>query len=158
MNSLITINRRWISLAVTLAIFVAGTATGATWQCPDGKPCDANCKMLHIAASAVHAQVANEPLCSHCPPASTHCLTMSGVESSGCSCTTPHCVLRVSEKPSSSLQEGPKLLAPLSALIPNIITVPQTEAASAPAPSAEFQFNPKRFLRPHSGRAPPTVH
>ena len=158
MNGFLRHNRTWVSFVLMLAIAVMGTGSGASWQCADGKPCDVNCKMLHGASSKAHAHAAaHEGVCSHCPTAPSRSLNSSGSGGAGCSCTTPRCVLRVSEKPSSSLQEGVRLIAPTPAVLPVIATVPLDVINLDRAPAVGLSLLARRFLRPLSGRAPPSL-
>ena len=76
-----------------------------------------------------------------------------------CACSTPHCVLRVSERPVSTLQEGVKFFVPLLALPPpTVVATPLFSVTSvALLTASDLSFYPQRFLRPDFGRAPPLV-
>ena len=158
MQSLIWHNRRLTAGLLILAFLVMALPSGASWQCMDGKPCDADCKMPHGATPrASDSVVSFEPHCSHCPTDSVAALTSISYKDSHCSCTTPQCVLRVFEHPASSLQEGMKVFAPMLALSPPAIIVSPVAVETASIATTYLCFYPQRFLRPFSGRAPPTI-
>lgn len=158
MQSLIWHSRKLVAWLLTLALLVIALPSGASWQCQDGTPCPSDCKMHHGATPrASDSVVSFEPHCSRCPTGSVAALTSIGYEDSNCSCTAPQCLLRVSERPASSLQEGMKFFAQMLTLpLPVIIDSPFAVETASIA-TIYLCFYPQRFLRPFSGRAPPTI-
>lgn len=152
-------NRRGMSWLLIFVFLLMGTTSNGSWQCLDGKPCDIACKM-HLGES-IHPTASSGselPLCSHCLPA-TALMRSSASGNSDCSCSSPQCVLRVSEHPASTLLEGVKFFAPLLALPPPAITIvfPVTVKTTPVVATNYLCFYPQRFLRPTSGRAPPAL-
>ena len=157
MNAFLRYNRRGMGWALTFAIFVMASASSASWQCLDGTPCAPDCKMLHsVVARASACAVPVAPHCSHCPTASVAVQSIAQAGGSSCSCTTPHCVLRSTDRPVSSLQDRVDFPSPVAALtpLPVAVTPRATTTFSVVAP---LEFFPQRFLRPHFGRAPPVL-
>lgn len=149
-------NRKWVSWLLMLTMMALTLSSSASWQCLDGKLCDTACAMPHgLMSQTVSAADTATSLCSHCPPATTPVLTSIQQNGSDCACTTPQCVLRVSERPASALQDGVKFFAPLLALPPPMAFVSPVATETVAVFSPSFCFYPQRFLRPHFGRAPP---
>lgn len=150
--------RKWVSWLLMLTMMALTLSSSASWQCLDGKPCNTACAMPHgLTSQAVSAHDTATASCSHCPPVTVPVLTAMQQKGSDCVCTTPQCVLRVSERPASALQDGVKFFAPLLAMPPPMVFVfpVATEPLTVFQPS--LCFYPQRFLRPHFGRAPPVL-
>ena len=158
MTSRVQNNRRWIGWLLTLAMIVLAMPSGASWQCLDGTPCPANCPMLRESSSRT-ASCAT-PLGKHCSlcASRTAAVITSPYHGSALSCTSPKCVVRVSERPASTLQHGVEFHIPLFALPPPSpvrFTFAFSETIVQVSFPTRLYFYPQRFLRPASGRAPP---
>ncbi len=151
-------NRRWIGWLLTLAMVVLALPSGASWQCLDGTPCPANCPMLRASSSrTASCATSSGKHCSLCTPRAAALIT-SPHHGSAIACTSPKCVVRVSERPASTLQQGVKFHVPLLALPPPApvqFTFVISETTLLISFPIRLYFYPQRFLRPASGRAPP---
>jgi hypothetical protein len=153
MNRLIPRNRRVFAWLLTLAFVWMMAAPGAAWQCPDGTPCPSDCPMLHARLKQfASCTVDSGKHCGFCPEP----VVLAPQGERMLPCTSPDCVLRLSERPETALQDRfaftlPSLALPppLPALLEPAAVVPV--AFSFPA----LVFYPQCFLRPHFGRAPP---
>ena len=150
-------NRKWVSWLLMLTMMALTLSSSASWQCLDGKPCGTACAMPHgLTSQAVSADNATTSSCSHCPPAAAPVVSASIQQrGSNCVCKTAQCVLRVSERPASALQDGVKFFVPLLAMPPPVVFVSPVATETVAVFSPSHCFYPQRFLRPHFGRAPP---
>ncbi len=158
MKTITLYNRRWVCWVLTLAILMMGIVSRASWQCLDGKPCDANCKMQHGIEGNTSAFTAPKSKgCSHCHSPISSSLTVNMIAKSGGVCTTPQCVMHVSDHPASNLQDGVKWVSPQLALLPPVTAFAPISIKSASISTSILSFYPQRFLRILSGRSPPIV-
>ena len=93
----------------------------------------------------------NKPACPDCPGA----VISTAPQSDKLSCTTPQCVLKVSDRTQASVQEKSGSVVVTAAILPSISDLDQPEPIQQISPQT-LAFYPQRFLRPDSGRAPPT--
>jgi hypothetical protein len=158
MTVLFRYKRRWIGWLLTLAMVALTLSANASWQCLDGKPCDPACAMPHgLTSQPISAVETATSSCSHCPTAAASALASIQQNVSDCACTTPQCVLRVAERPASTLQDGVKFFAPLLAMPPPAVLVSPVATETIAVFQPSLCFYPQRFLRPHFGRAPPVL-
>ena len=158
MKTLSLYNRKWVCWSLAIALLLMGTVSRASWQCLDGKPCDANCQMQHrIEGNMSVCTAPKSERCSYCHTTSMLTLAATQKGKSGCACTTPQCVMHVSDHPASSLQNGVKWVSPLWALLPPVTAFAPISIKSASISTSILSFYPQRFLRILSGRAPPIV-
>ena len=151
-------NRKWVCLLVSMALLLVGTASGASWQCLDGKPCPLDCKMQHGGTPNATTSIATAPAhCSHCPSGTAPLQITNPLGRSGLACTTPQCVIRISDHPTSSLQDQAKFYPLALAMPPPIDQVTSPTVIMVLAPTTYLGFYPQRFLRPFLGRGPPTT-
>jgi len=158
-------NRRWIGWLLTLTLLFLALPSGAAWQCLDGTPCPFNCPMLQHSSSdtIACATLAGTPCsrCSHCTPAASYSSVTSTKSfthhSTSLSCTSSKCVVKVSERPASTLQQGIEWHMPLLALPPPPARLPFIVCIAVSPVSFQnrLSFYPQRFLRSASDRAPP---
>jgi hypothetical protein len=152
-------SRRLAGWFLTLALLVmALPSSSASWQCLDGTPCPAVCLMKHRAKSAV-SSCAPDSSGKHCQMCPAGAVIRKNTASAPSSCTSSTCVLRISERAASTLQEGVKFFAPLLAMPPPAYTVvsPLPVEPNALVTAPILCFFPQRFLRPCLGRAPPVL-
>ena len=144
---------------LALSVLVTGTASSASWQCLNGAACSSACPML-LRSSA--PTIAGGSPCSmsavgHCAKCQTNIPAIHAVTTPlSVNCSAP-CVLKADTRPAAALTQKQVVYAPLLALPPppHVQVVPvQVVAVSTPPPIC---FYPQRFLRPHSGRAPPVL-
>jgi hypothetical protein len=158
MHTLLRHNLRWLGWVQVVAIFAMATASGAYCQCQNGSRYASICKMPH--SIAVQASVPPPPSstarCSHCPQPSVSIPKASPRGPSVCSCTTAYCVLQIADQPASILWDRTYVTPPIALLVPLPAIVAHFEAPTF-AVCAPPRYFPQRFLRPHSGRAPPKL-
>lgn len=157
MYALLRRNCRWLCWVQIFVIFAMTTASGASWQCRNGSPCALGCKMPHgIALRAPAPALPTEAHCSRCPPASASVQRSPQTSGLTCVCTTPYCVLQISDQPASFLRDRVDITPPVAVLTPQPLAAAPLEA-TAFAVVAPLELFPQRFLRLHSGRAPPVL-
>ena len=149
-------NRKWLGWLLTIVMIVLALPSGASWQCLDGTACPSGCPMLQDSRSRMTScKSPTGQHCALCAPRIT-AVVISLHHGDTLSCTTPKCVVRVSERPASTMQHGVEFHVPLLALPPPARFAFVINEPSIPASfPIRLPFFPQRFLRPASGRAPP---
>lgn len=98
-------NYRWIASLLALAVMLMSSASGASWQCPDGHLCPPNCTMQHpghksrpssnaLKACCIAKKAASDstPLCE------TSSKSFSAHDAFHESCTSSVCVFKAAVK------------------------------------------------------------
>lgn len=155
MNVRLNHNRRMVSLFLTMVMLIVGSASNASWACADGKPCAPDCRMLHGAPADAASHTSDLPHCAHCASQSASTHLTGSVGGKDCSCSTPRCVLRFSDRPVSSVQQ--LIAAPIldAVVLPTPIEIGVATPTTSGIVAPKLSFFPQHFLRLHSGRAPP---
>jgi hypothetical protein len=133
-------NRRLWAWLLTLALVIMTVPSHAAWQSLDGTPCPFNCPMLRKTNTPAYSYlVPSASHCNKCPIATD--ATVSPHTDHAAACTKSQCVLQVSERPASTLQDGVKFFAPLLAMPPPAASISPvaTETVSTTAPLAAFR-------------------
>lgn len=152
-------NCRWLCWVQVIVIFAMTTASGASWQCLDGSRCALGCKMPHgITALVPTSASPTEAHCLRCPTASDSVQRLPRAGDLTSVCTAPYCVLRIADQLASSfsLRSRVDITPPNDVLASEPVDVTALEARVYEV-VAPLEFFPQRFLRPHSGRAPPIL-
>lgn len=152
-------NRRWISALLTMATMFMSTASGASWQCPDGHLCPPGCKMMQPESQGKAVKV--RACCLESSQSGVKAAPSQTVRSCTVSlgCKSSRCVLRYLSKPdvrtsptSLSIPMDVQAILPVFAL-PIIISDSKTCLYALP-PRAPPRNG---FIFLHSPRAPPVL-
>ncbi len=98
-------NYRWVASLIALAVMLMSSASGASWQCPDGHLCPSNCTMQHPGHKSISSSNAIKACCiakkttsDSTPLCETTSKSFSARDAIHESCTSSVCVFKAAVK------------------------------------------------------------